>query len=322
MANRKAITISILVLIILSCAGYYLMQALHEENVIEAPNATGATEAKLGTIDVNKVLRQHPEYQKLLQLKKEYNDLAAEAEGMKNFKANGPMPAAVDTAALGNSAQQLRNQKIKAKQAELNERLGKKDAQYRAEHAAELEAQIKAIDETYLPQIFNLQLKLDTLQIDQDAAAQIISRMNELKAEHSLEVREHQRKFFARIAELMKAEQDSATQELNAYVKAVDQEIGKAVQAKRSEIETRNHLAMREKANEIKLESDGQTAAVRKMMGKEREIAALEDKIRADISDKTAKVAAKQNLSAVLSAVKVNLSAMDITDFVIEEFKK
>jgi len=55
---------------------------------------------------------------------------------------------------------------------------------------------------------------------------------------------------------------------------------------------------------------------------KKQEIAALQDLIIVNITEKTAKIAAESGYEAVLTNVTVNVSAVDITTQVIAECNK
>lgn len=321
MANRKKAIIGVVFVLLILAVGFYLTKPSPNHDAQRPPEATTVLETDIGIIDINRTMREHPDYEKLTRLRKERNALAADAEDIRDLKVDNSVPTS-DLAALEGSARQQRNQKLVAKQAELNERLKQKDIALRAQFSGQHGTEIKEIDDMYLPQVFNLQLKLDTLRIDKDAAEQIVGQINALKREHSEKVRDNQEKFLKQIAGLMKVEQDKAMQELQAYVVSVDNEIGADLSKKQAEIEARNHLAMAQKTNEIKLGMSGGADLQQKLLDKEKAFIELEEAMQKGISGKVAKIAIEHKLTTVLASVKVNIKAMDITDLVIQEFKK
>ncbi|HWQ61419.1 MAG TPA: hypothetical protein VN521_03865, partial [Negativicutes bacterium] len=66
----------------------------------------------------------------------------------------------------------------------------------------------------------------------------------------------------------------------------------------------------------------GGSDAAAKLTAAERDLSALQDFIISDISGKAAKVAVQQGLDTILAGARVNVSATDVTDAVIAEFKK
>lgn len=321
MANRKKVLFAVLALAIALCAGYYYLNSAAPKNAKGLPGGVPAAKSDIGYVDVNQAIRVHPKYQTLVQLKKEYNDTADAAQSRKGFRVESPVPSA-DLSALGESARQERNQKITAKHAELNERLKQRESELAAQLSAERQAEAQAIDDLYYPLIFNLQLKLDTLRVDQETAAKILEQINALKQEHSDKARDAQRKFAAAISERMRAEQEKASEELNQYAAAIDRELGAATRQKQEEIEARNRAAVEQKVNEMKRGMADQESARQELQNKQREIAALEEAIQKDIADKVEKLAIERKLTTVLSMLRVNVSAVDLTDLVVEEFKK
>lgn len=321
MANRKKVLFAVLALAIALCAGYYYLNSAAPKNAKDLPGGVPAAKSDIGYVDVNQAIRAHPKYQTLVQLKKEYNDTADAAQSRKGFRVESPVPSA-DLSALGESARQARNQKIAAKHAELNERLKQKESELAAQFSTERQAEAQAIDDLYYPQIFNLQLKLDTLRVDQETAANILEQIDALKQEHNDKAREAQRKFAVAISERMRAEQEKASEELNQYAAAIDQELGVAARQKQEEIETRNRAAMEQKVNEMKRGMADEESARQDLQNKQQEIAALEEAMQKDIADKVEKLAIERKLTTVLSALRVNVSAVDLTDLLIEEFKK
>lgn len=321
MTNRKVIVISILVLAVVAFSGLYLSKTSQNDHAEGLPNTAADTANGLGVIDMNQAIKAHPRYQELTELKKARSLLAANAENTKNFQVNNS-PSAADLSAIDTALQQKRNQQLGEKHRELSERLKKKEQELSAQFSAPHEAALKEIDAVYLPQIFNLQLKLDTLKVTPEVGQEMLSKVSALKAEHSQKIREVQQNFFVQIGGMMKEEQAKATQELDAYAAMLNQELSNEARKKQGEIEVRNHLAMTEKTNELKLGMQNSANMQQALIDKEQEASALQDLIIKDISAKVAKIALEKNLSTVLAKVQSNISALELTDLVIAEFKK
>lgn len=319
MANRKKVAIAIAVAILGLLAVVYMMKGNMGSEKSGLPGSIAGEHDAFGILELEKVFKIHPQYQKLEQLKKERNAIALNLENEKSVRLDTALPT-IDLAALDDSIRQKKNEKIGQKLNALNEQLQQQEQLLRQQHSGAYEQSAKEIDEQYLPKIFNLQLKLETLSISQEAGMQIKQQIDGLKAEHEQKIDQQRQMFFAQVGSLMKDEHAKAKKELDEYAAAVEKELVADARKQVDEQQARNHLAMAGKSNEIKLGMEEAGKTREDLANKEKEIAVLQESMVKDIANKVAKVAEANKLSVVLTAVQVNVSAMEITDLVIKEF--
>lgn len=319
MDRRKMIVLGVCLVLVAAFAFYLTRRA--PDDAPAPPQAVAEGEA-IGVIDLRRATRAHPSFAALEKLRKERGALAAEAERARSFRMEAPSPPAPQLAALNEALLQKRGQSLKEKQAAANERLRQKEQETLNRLAPEYEARFKAVDDAYFPQIFNLQLKLDTLKVTPDAGQALQKEIAALKAQHAQKTQEVRRALGAQVAEAMRAEQEKELQALEAYAAQLDEELRAEAKEKQEAISERNHLAMAQQSEALSLKAPELRDKRQALADKEKEIAALEGAILQEISAKTAQVAVEKGLTAVLTGVRVNASALDVTDAVVGTFRK
>lgn len=319
MVKQKKVIFAVVAVVLCCIAAFYLFRAQPSAEK-GSPEATATEQSAFGVIDMRRAMQAHPQYQKLTQLKKERNTLALSAEQGTDVNLSMPEPA-LDMTTMADSMRQKRNQKAQQKLKELNENLEKRHNALATQHGAAFEAETTAIDASYVPQIFNLQLKLDTLQVSKETAVEIQRQIVALKSEHMQKLHASQQAFLQKLSVLMQPEKEKAGTEMDAYMADLDRALMEEQKQVAEQAQARNHLAMAQKTNELKVGMKSSADLRGTLNDKDEEIAVLEEKILQDISGKTAKIALQQKLSAVLASVQVNVSAVDVTDLVIQEFK-
>lgn len=318
MDRRKMAFIGVCVVLAAAFAFYFARRA---PDVASPPQAALEDEV-IGVLDLRRATRAHPSYTALETLRKERSALAASAVRARSFRMEETGTLGPQLASLNEALLQKRLQALKEKQAEANERLKQKEQVVVQHLSPPYEAKFKAVDDAYFPQIFNLQLKLDTLKLTPDAAQVIQKQMAALKAEHAQKTQEVQRAFGTEVAMAMRAEQQKEIEALDAYAAQLDAQLRDEAEKKQGEIAARNHLAAARQSQELSLRLPDVQDQQRQLAAKEKEIAALESAILQEVSAKTAQVAVARGLTAVLTGVRVNASALDVTDAVVETFRK
>lgn len=271
---------------------------------------------RLAVIDLDSAVKAHPKYADYLRLQRDYNSLAARIEAEKSQSA----PASVMSPALSakdgaaQAAEQEFNARMASKEAELKTKLADEADKLRQTANAELDDYGRELDKEYQGQIFNLQLRLKTVQLSKEEAAAAEAELATLKAERAGKLAARQQELAAKMNETMAAKQAQSQQELTAYGSTLNAELAGRLQHQQTEAASR--------AAENGPLAGGTDDASRQLTAKRLEASALQDFIIADIRDKTAKIAAEQKIDAVLTNVKINVSATDITAAVIAEFKK
>lgn len=320
MADQKKIAVIVLV-VILGIVGvvYFTKNSAVPRNA-ELPQATAVEQERFGLVDMDQVIAAHPHYEQLEKLKKERNTLMLSMEKTRQAGVDASPPA-IDFSAIDRLMNQEKTEKMKAKLQELNGVLQKQELVFREAHQPAYEAALKDIDGQYTHKIFNLELKLKTLQVSPEAATEIQGQIDKLKAEQMQKMQEQQQQFFVKISGLMQEAQAKAKQELDAYSAAVDAELLEKARKQVDEQQSRNHLAMAEKSNGLQLDLNNVGNKQAELEDKEKEIAVLEEKIVGEIVAKVGQIAEENKLSVVLAQVQVNINAQDITPLVVKAFK-
>jgi Skp family chaperone for outer membrane proteins len=278
----------------------------------QAKTAPPDAPPKIGAIDMEKAIKAHPRYAEVGRLQQDYATLAARLEAEKAKEANMPgLMAPGDASGLEQAAAKEFDARMEAKRAEINTRLDAAANQVNRDMASELDAYAAELDKEYQPQLFSLQLKLKTVQLSKEEGAALQGQVDKLQQERAAKIDARRRELLAKADAAMKTKQSDGEKELAAF-------------AAKEQSELAGQIAAQQAAAAGRIAAPGQTggAAADKLDATGREIAALQDAIVADIRDKAAKVAVNQGLATVLAGIKVNVSAVDITDAVIAEFKK
>ncbi|MBP2632632.1 MAG: outer rane chaperone Skp (OmpH) [Firmicutes bacterium] len=317
MASRKVWIASFLVLAVVIFAGY-LLKATGGDS--KSPT-TVATQTDIGIIDMNKALKAHPKYQELVRLKKELNTLAAQDEEAQNFTTDNRVPAG-NQGALDDAMQQKQNEALIAKHAEINERLKRKNKDLTDQFEKEFDAEVVKINAYYQPMIFDLKLKLETANITEEARKELNEKRMNLDNERTQKIGQKQQEFKNKINAIMEEESKKGEIELAAERKQIEEATKAEKNVQQEKINTRNNQEMSNQNEIVKLDVNQIAKGKEAGIYKEQEIAVLEESMKNDILGKVAKIAIEKKLVTVLAAVEINVSAMDITDLVIAEFKK
>ncbi|MBP2627219.1 MAG: outer rane chaperone Skp (OmpH) [Firmicutes bacterium] len=287
---------------------------------------TKAPGPQVGIIDMNKAIKSHPKYNQLMVLGQQADTLAAqlEAQQLANQQSAATQGGSIpdmsqnQMAELNKAFEQEFNAKMSAKQEELNPKITAKADTIRRLLSDEMNAYNDQLDKEYQPQIFNLQLKLKTVQLAKEEAAVLQAELEKIQTQRSEALAAKQAQLAARMDELLAPEKAAVEQQLAAYAKQLNEEISKQAAAKQAEIVARNNEQQIPAAQVEQAPSQIQE----QLAMKHQEIQALQGYIIANITEKTAKVAAESGFEAVLTNVAVNISAVDITTQVIAECNK
>ncbi|EIW15975.1 MULTISPECIES: hypothetical protein [Pelosinus] len=279
----------------------------------------------VGIVDMKKAVQSHPKYKEVLALEQEVRSISAQAQAQQAAMAQSaqktlslPETSQGDLAELNKAFQQEFTEKMSLKEQEINTRLAAKENSIHQTLSDEFKVYTDEIDKEYQPQIFNLQLKLKTVQLTKEEAASLQEQLETLQTQRAEKIAEKQKQLNVQMTEKMAPDKVAAQQELEAYSKQVNQEISQKAAAKQEEIVKRNMQTFSLPGNTAQESGNGQQQA----MMKQQELKALQDWIIQDVNDKTGKVAIESGLEAVLTNVTVNVSGVDITAAVIAECNK
>ncbi|HMM20913.1 MAG TPA: hypothetical protein PKA10_09225 [Selenomonadales bacterium] len=276
-----------------------------------SPDAKSAdNQAPIGVMDMDKAIKNHPKYNELLRLQQEADNLSREAQA-ENYSAR---PAGPDEAAgLASAADQEFKAKMAAKQAEIETGLRASVEELQRKQAADMDAYAQELDKEYQPEIFDRQLKLKTVKLTPEQATALEAEINAIQKERAAKLAAHQQELAGTLNERLAAKQAAAQSELEQYSRDLHAAIGSKLSAQQAEVAGRGPSQPAGGAAGEKV----QAAAF-----KRQEVSVLQDFILNDIRDKGAKIAVEKGLGTVLTGVRANISAVDITDAVIAEFKK
>jgi hypothetical protein len=269
----------------------------------------------LGYIDMQKALQAHPKYQELEGLQKQLTTLIFQIEQQG---ASAEMNSAVaDGAGLQEMAGQEFQARMAAKEAAVNARLEATANQRGQTAATEMKAYEEEINRTFQPQIFNIQLKIRTLQLSKEELAGLQQQLDKLGKERSDRLSAQEQQQRSRMETALAPDKAAAGRELETFAGKLHEELA-AKQAAQT-------AGMEQRAAELGAGTGlaGDSTDLRQQAErKQQEITALQVVILQDVQDKAAKVAAEQNMDTVLTHILVNVSATDITAKVVAEFKK
>lgn len=280
---------------------------------------------QVGIIDMTKAIKGHPKYNQLMDLKKQADTMASQLEAEQLAAAQqaqstqlSPKVSQSEMDELNKIFEQEFNAKMSAKQEELSPRISAKADAVRRTLSAEMDAYNDEIEKEYDPQIFNLQLKLKTVQLSKEETAAMQTDLEKLQAKRSEVLTAKQKELVLRMDELVSPEKKAVEEELAAYAKVLNEDLGKQAAAKQAEIIARSHEQQPTSVQSNQVASQLQ----QQLIMKQKEFAALQEFIITNITEKTAKVATEGNYDTVLTNVAVNVSAVDITTKVITECNK
>lgn len=279
---------------------------------------------QVGIIDMEKAIQGHPKYNEFLELEKQAQEIGNqikteqfEITSQAEFPQFHPEEANKTMDELGKASEQEFNAKMTAKQVELSPRLNQKAEEIHLSLSQELEAYKAQVDKEYQSPIFNLELKLSTLQLTKEEGAALQGELESLRSKRYTAINEKSEQLAARMNELMADEKAAVDKELAAYAQGLNEELSKQVGVRQSEIVARmDQQKILAKPEQPFNEKEEQ------LVMKRQEIEALQGFIVENIREKAAKVAIDNEYEVILTHVAVNITAVDITSMVIAECNK
>lgn len=285
------------------------------------PDAKPPEVQQLGVIDLDKAIQAHPKYQEWQNHKQQAATITEQlaivaGKGKIQSQSTMNLPSNI-TDSLKAAAEQEFKVKMAAKQQELQARLLQHANQKQSELAEQLKVYAGQLTQEYQLPLFNLQLKLQTVRMDEQQAAVLKQEMGALKAEQAKRLAAKEQELMQLLEEALAPEKAAMEQELAAYAADLSRSLQSNMSAQTDE------LAAKLSQPPAASVSVGADNTLKQQLGmKQQEVKVLEEFILNDIRDKTAKVAAERGLEAVLTGQEVNVHAVDVTDAVIAAIKK
>ncbi|MCE5286579.1 MAG: hypothetical protein LLG02_12130 [Pelosinus sp.] len=278
-------------------------------------------ENKLGIIDMNKIVKAHPRYNEYQTLQLQINALNYQLEAKAQLAApeallNQPSEFQESETAggLSKSSQVGSDVKLAKKREQLNDQYNAQAAKAKQSAAAQLEAYRTELEKEYVLPLFNLKLK-QTASLSQSDAAAVQAEIEKIKIEQQQKYAAKAALLESQMNQLVAAEYEHLQAEMLAYQKELNKE---AVAVKPAE------SAVQDSWSPLPIENDSadQVKLTEQLSALQQKQALLEQQILEDIQNKTGQIAAEKGLDTVITNIKVNIRALDITELVIAGLKK
>ncbi|MBO5244763.1 MAG: hypothetical protein J6B02_01545, partial [Selenomonadales bacterium] len=186
MSSQKKIGIAIFAALAIGVGGYFGYQ--HYASVPTAQEAVAAVD-KIGVIDFVRAVKGHPRAAELEAIEYAMADLQSSAQqkmqrGMAMSMPSGlPMEISNNMTAGQQALIAEANQKIAAKQTELSKRIAEIGLAKEKARDEELAVSLRQISDEYKLRIFNYDLKLQALTLDDASRAKMEEEKNALERE-------------------------------------------------------------------------------------------------------------------------------------------
>lgn len=309
----------------------------------KTPAAPAAAPA-IAYVDVDRAMQALPQWAQVNDLDQRINQLQAQLrqQGVPVAPAPpaggaavpaAPGPAGADAAAaqagISAAARQQYDAKMAEKQAQLRAQLNAKAGSLQQQQKDTLEAYAAQVRQQYQPQIFNLQLKLQTLKMTKEEHDAAQAQLDQLQKEQNGKIAAKQQELAAQFDQSMAAAQASAQQEMAAYGNQLQQELATSAAAQQAQMNARADSAPAAPAAPsaglaatppATAPANGDAQQTLSTLMAQRN--ALVDFLRQQIRDKASQLAAQQGYAVVITKPLVNVSAVDITSQVLAEFRK
>ncbi|BBB91556.1 MAG TPA: hypothetical protein PKA28_13775 [Methylomusa anaerophila] len=293
----------------------------------QSPGPNLPPQPAVGVIDMDKALQAHPKAEEWAILQKEAQTIVEQINTetrhlSMNNSADSPAAAIPPAVQDGQQAAltQEYNAKMAAKEKEVRARLDAKAAKIHADLDEKMKAYEAELEKEYQPQIFNIQLKLQTLHLEEKEANELKNSLEQLKKEQAEKLAARQQELSNTFNEALAPDKAAAEQEMAEYAKNLSDELNARARSFKQEL---NGSVQAPNNSLGQADAGGRIAELEHQLEmKKQEIQVLQEAIIKDVQDKTAKVAAEHRLETVLAGHKMNIAAVDVTDWVIAELKK
>ena len=341
--GRKPLLVGLLTLALIGgVAGGWLW--LHPAGETDPASAVEPASTEAGFIRLGEAAKAHPDYNTLLRLRMEREELAVKLAREERRLLAMTAPDAIKKP-FDDAVEQKKKQALLEEHRSFLEKLAEAEKSKREETRALYEAARNEINAAYFNEIFNTQLKLDNadvMRLSDETIADLKRHLEDLQRERGRHQYELHQKYEAEI----RAYKESLAAEHGISLAALDASTDERLRAeemrKRSEAQVRNLNELQKNlldATELRIRIQESKSALR---AKDRELAALENGLAAELAGKAAKLAALHHLSVIYAApiasavpaaddpfpdlCVVGVTALDLTDELAKEisnsFKK
>lgn len=342
--NKKHIIIGAVCLLLIAIGSFYLWH-----KYMQKTSSPVEVSSAVGTVDIDKLLPEHPDYPKLLQLQTEKMAIIAQLKNMANENGtNEPIPEVNPAPDVFTEVitQQDTLQDLNMNQV-LREETAYQENKIRASLANQKNAEIKQINDKYYNEILNCTIKLDNaknLRLTKEQQEELLTRMENLKHQRGDAVAQLEQKYNVQVAQELMAWRAQREAQIQAGNAQKHQENVVASNASQAQEQQRSQAYLQDRLQMLQSRKEDSKRLLILLHTKDNEIALLQQKMLKDISDVATKVAVMKHLSMVVANVPMNenffgnpdilnfnrnvfsgmvigVDAQDITDDVLTELK-
>ncbi len=284
---------------------------------------------KIAIIDMDKASASHPKQAERTALAKELQVLLAKQQFAAGRQSQATAvtdgtdgnPAALDNGAPVTPTAELQAQfqeKMLAKQAELNAALTTQQSDAKAQAAAQYNDYVAKLNEEYQSQLFDIELKRKTLQLSKEELTALQAKEEKINQEKAAKLQTKETELTELIDQKMTKAKQAASAELDQYGLSLHEQVAKEALSASQALAVAVPPQSTESSAETLFTAED-AAQLDQLKGR---IDALDALIFQDIENLCGKTAQLKGYSIVITSVAVNLKADDITDEVIRQFKK
>lgn len=278
-----------------------------------------SADASIGMVDLQKVMEAHPDYDKLKEMRAEYQRLALSLNDSSQQQPLAVQPPETDAKPFDDSVWQKNAQTVIGGKTQLEREAKAVEKSYREAHQEEYESRQKAIDEDYRLAIFNLNLKIDNQkamhhpwtkqeELDEEKAAWEQER-EALQQERGMRQAELERQWNKQVQAYVQSVMGPKVEAWRANARQSMSQQKSSAMAKQSEAQARNTAAMQQQMD-TSFNVQQKEAIKQQLAEQKQEIEALDTHIRNDIAGKAAKIAILHHFTLIVATPAENLDYM------------
>lgn len=275
------------------------------------------TRTGMGIINMDKVIAAHPRYAEFQDAQKKFENINLQIQNMQvSQQANSSNTAAPNAGSgIDKQLEQEYNARMTEKHRDLNKQFAAVVEENEKKISAEMAEYRRQLEQKYGLPIFNLQLKIKTVQLTKEQMEEIQKQIQELEKARSEKLQVKQQELSEKLNRILKPQQQIIEEELKKFSEQLNSELtAKRSVALANVEENRSKLQVQMGSSSGEL---AKQAAELQAKGKQ-----IHDAIVADITQQIGKIAVEKGLHTVLTNISVNVAALDITDNVIKLIKK
>lgn len=311
-ARAVRIVLGVLVVIVLIIGGFIAWKLNHpQEEAVQH-----SIEDRIGVVDMQKLIKNHGDYEKLLKLKQEAKALEADLS-VEHMEMNFTPPEP-DKEAFDKAAKQEQRMDVIARFTELVEQLRQKEKDLRAAKEPQFAEEIKAVEGQYLNEILNIRLKLDNADVMRKTQQEVdewTARLEELQHQRGKAVMELKEKQEAEIQDIMNAARAEVRSQVQAYQAELDEKNQAEELLKQTKAQERN-AAIMEQGAVVPMQNALRIAQKKSaLIAKKQEIRMLENHIIKDIAGLAGKLAILNQLTLIVSNTADSQQGQDYYEY-------